>query len=395
MVSSVSAAIVGYAELPASRLSDPQPFAGTLDMCAHLAQLAICDAGIDRASIDGLITGALLESRSFVPATVSEYLGLSLSFGDVVDLGGAGAAGMIWRAAAAIRAGMARAVLCIAPGMIDRAPYDDWARFGASSYLPGSPQAEFEIPIGLLGQNNPYAMIANLYAARHGYDEWALARLVAQQRLNANCTPGAIFEKVLLSEADVLGSRMIATPLHLLEIVMPCVGGAAVLVTNHDIAVNAAHRPVRLTGAGEALAVKSAHNAADMLSTPVGPAAARAFAMAGTSPAAMDAVQIYDCYSITVLVALENAGFCGPGEGMALLRSRDLTWQGDFPTNTNGGQLGYGQTGLAGGMCHVVEGARQIMGRADGHQVSNCSRVFVTGNGGIMGENVALILEGT
>lgn len=388
------AVILGYAELPASPANAPPPFPTTLDMCAHLARETIADAGLDRDCIDGLITGSLLESRYFAPATLSEYLGLILSFGDVVDLGGAGSAGMVWRAAAAIAAGMCRAVLCIAPGMLDRSPDNDWARFGASSPLPGSPQAEFEIPIGMLGQNVPYAMIANRYAAVHGYDAHALARLVAQQRLNANATPGAIFEHVPLSVEAVLASRMIADPLRKLEIVMPCVGGAAILVTDADLVPAAAHRPVRIAGSGEAMSVKSAHHAPDLLCSPVVAAAARAFAMAGSSPSAMHAVQIYDCYSITVLVTLENAGFCGAGEGKELLNSRDLTWRGDFPINTNGGQLGYGQTGLAGGMGHVVEGARQIMGRAGGRQIANCERVFVTGNGGIMSENVALVLEG-
>jgi acetyl-CoA acetyltransferase len=388
------AAILGYAELPASRLSVSPPFENTLDLCAHLAHAAIADAGVARDEVDGLITGSLRESRHFVPVTLSEYCGFELAFGDIVDLGGAGPAAMVWRAAAAIAAGMARCVLCIAPGLYDRTPAADTVRFGASSYLPGSPQAEFEIPVGLLGQNIPYAMIANRYAAVHRYDERALARLVAQQRLNAHATPGAIFESVPLTEDDVLASPMVAAPLRKLEIVMPCNGGAAVLVADAKCARRAKHRPVWLAGAGEALAAKSAHYAADLLHTPVVAAAARAFAMAGTSPADLHAAQIYDCYSITVLVTLENAGFCKAGEGLHLLRERTLTWNGDFPLNTNGGQLGYGQTGLAGGMGHIVEAARQLMARAGRRQIRPCDRVYVSGNGGIMGENVSLILEG-
>jgi len=388
------AAIVGYVELPAARLDQRLPFEGTLEMCAHLAAAACSDAGIPRDVIDGLISGPIFESRNFVPSTLAEYLGLPISFGEYVDLGGASAAGMIWRAAAAIQAGMARAVLCLAPGLFDATAMADWARFGASSYLPGSPQAEFEIPIGFIGQNAPYALIASAYGSRHGYDEVAMARLVAQQRANANGTPGAIFEHASLDTDEVLASRMIADPLRMLEIVMPCAGGAAVLVVDRDLAKDRRWRPVWLTGAGEALGAKSIQYSPDPLASPVGAAAARAFSAAGRTPAEMDAVQIYDCYSITVLLTLENAGFCGPGEGKRLLRERDLTWGGDFPVNTNGGQLGYGQTGLAGGMGHVVEAARQIMGRAAGHQVNDCDRVFVTGNGGIMSENVALVLEG-
>ena len=103
---------------------------------------------------------------------------------------------------------------------------------------------------------------------------------------------------------------------------------------------------------------------------------------------------IYDCYTITVLMTLEDAGFCGKGEGMTWLTQHDLTFRGDFPVNTAGGQLSFGQAGMAGGMHHVVDGARQVMGRSGEAQVADCNTAFVTGNGGIMSEQVALILGG-
>src|SRR5690606_32010126 len=100
------------------------------------------------------------------------------------------------------------------------------------------------------------------------------------------------------------------------------------------------------------------------------------------------------CYTITVLMTIEDAGFCPKGEGMQFLREHDLTYKGDFPCNTHGGQLSFGQAGLAGGMSHVTEGARQIMGKAAGNQMAKCDTVFVSGNGGIMSEQVALIFQG-
>ena len=123
-------------------------------------------------------------------------------------------------------------------------------------------------------------------------------------------------------------------------------------------------------------------------------AAERAFAMAGLQRSDIDMASIYDCYTITVLMTLEDAGFCGKGEGMSWLTEHDLTFRGDFPTNTAGGQLSYGQAGIAGGMHHVVDGARQVMGRSGEAQVRDCDTAFVTGNGGIMSEQVALILGG-
>ena len=111
-------------------------------------------------------------------------------------------------------------------------------------------------------------------------------------------------------------------------------------------------------------------------------------------PESIDAAQIYDCYTITVLRSLEDAGFCRLGEGGAFVREHDFRYDGDFPVNTNGGQLAFGQAGIAGGMTHVIEAARQIQGRAGGRQQRRCDLAFVNGNGGMMSEQVSLILEG-
>lgn len=119
-----------------------------------------------------------------------------------------------------------------------------------------------------------------------------------------------------------------------------------------------------------------------------------AFAMAGLTPADMDMVSIYDCYTITALLTLEDAGFCEKGAGMAFVADHDLTFAGDFPMNTAGGQLGYGQPGNAGGMHHVCDATRQLMGRAGATQIADCNRAFVSGNGGVLSEQEALVLEG-
>jgi len=95
-----------------------------------------------------------------------------------------------------------------------------------------------------------------------------------------------------------------------------------------------------------------------------------------------------------VLLTLEDAGFCAKGEGMAFIREHDLSCGGDFPVNTHGGQLGMGQAGAAGGMTQVVEAARQLMGRAESRQVPDCDTVYVSGTGGVMSEQSALILQG-
>ena len=193
---------------------------------------------------------------------------------------------------------------------------------------------------------------------------------------------------------DVLTSPMIADPIHMLETVMRVQGGAGVLVANADVARQARHRPVWIKGFGEHIAFKTATYAEDLMTTPISRAAERAFAMAGLTPSAIDVASLYDCYTITVLMTLEDAGFCGKGEGMRWVNQHDLTFAGDFPLNTAGGQLSFGQAGMAGGMHHVVDAARQVMGRAGQAQVTDCDRAFVSGTGGIMSEQVALVLGG-
>jgi len=392
------AAIVGIAELPAQRRqSGPARF--TIEQYAHLARLVVEDAGVPASVVNGLVTHGVQESEMFAPATLSEYLGLPLDFGERVDLGGATAAGMVWRAAAAVELGVCDAVLCVVPGssvlpQSARRPAAAPSWLGASSGRFGSPQAEFEIPYGNVGQNAPYAQIARRYAAEFGYDARATAKIAVDQRTNACAHPGAVFHGKPITVDDVLDSPVIADPIHLLEIVMRVQGGAAVLVANADVARRARHRPVWVRGFGEHIAFKTPTYAEDLVRTPIARAADRAFAMAGLDRSDVDMASIYDCYTITVLMSLEDAGFCAKGTGMSWVQEHDLTFRGDFPVNTAGGQLSFGQAGTAGGMHHVVDATRQLMGRAEAAQVAECHTAFVTGNGGIMSEQVALLLQG-
>lgn len=392
------AAIVGIAELPAAK-KPTGPARFTLEQWALLSKMVIDDAGIDASLVDGLIAHGLGESDMFVPATLAEYLGLEINYGERVDLGGATSAGMVWRAAAAIEMGMAQAVLCVVPGSLnvprsETRPVTGPGWYGASSNKYGSPQAEFEIPYGNLGQNAPYAQIARRYVAEYGWDERAVAKIAVDQRTNACAHPGAVFHGKPISIDDVCASPVIADPIRLLDVVMRVQGGAAVLVVSPEIAARTKHRPVRVVGCGERITFKTPTYAKDLLRTPIVEAADRAFAMAGLQRSDVDMASIYDCYTITVLMTLEDAGFCPKGTGMQWVTEHDLTHRGNFPVNTAGGQLSYGQAGMAGGMHHVVDAARQIMGRAEAAQVPHCTTAFVTGNGGIMSEQVALLLQG-
>ena len=392
------AAIVGYHEYPHIRkYTGERKF--TLGQWADLTRLSLEDAGLEASDINGIVCTEIRETVSFTPATIVEYLGQPVNFAERVDLGGASPVGMVWRAAAAIELGLADVVVCAMPARPipsnpNPAPVDPRRYFQSSSVNWGSPQAEFEIPYGNLAQNCGYAMIAQRYAAEFDYDPKAMAKLVVDQRRSGALNPNAVFFEQPVTVEDVLNSRMIADPLRMLEIVMPVSGGAAVIVASEEVANRCKHRPAWVKGFGEHLTMKTPTFAEDLCHSPVGPASTKAFEMAEVDRSAIDACEIYDCYTITVLLTLEDAGFCAKGEGMAFIRDHDLSCLGDFPVNSHGGQLGVGQAGGAGGMTQVIEGARQIMGRADKRQISRCDNVYVSGTGGIMSEQAALILQG-
>ena len=397
------AALVGAAQYkPQKYATAPRMF--HLDQVADLAGLALADAGLELQQLDGLVVhGAQFhEAGMFVPAMVGEHLGIRLDFAEVVDLGGASGVGAVWRAAAAIELGLASAVLCVIPArMAPTSEHDDHmvqvmkaSRFGGHSTRYGAPEAEMDLPYGHMAQNTGYAMIAQRYASVHGYDAAALARIAVHQRYNACHNPDAMFYEQPLTVEEVLQSRMVAEPLRMLEIVMPVAGGAAVIVAREDIARRCKHRAAKVVGCGEHVQSKSPTYARDMLSTPIGPASRKAFEMAGVKPAQVHMAQIYDCYTITVLLTLEDAGFCAKGEGMAFVRDHDFRFNGDFPMNTHGGQLSFGQSGTAGGMSQVIEAMTQIQGRAGARQLKRHDLAYVSGTGGVMSEQGALILQG-
>jgi acetyl-CoA acetyltransferase len=377
------AAAIGIGELKPMKEASADVTA--LGLMAKVAAEAIADAGLEKRDIDGFLVGVPFADPGFIyPASACEVLGINARMLNQVDIGGASPAGMIWRAAAAIDAGMCSAVLCIVA---------DLNRAGDQRPPTISVQREFEAPYGNIGANCGYAMIAHRHMFEYGTKPEQMAKVAVDQRKNALQNPLAIFNDKPLTIADVLGSRMIVDPLHLFEIVSPASGGAAVVVASPEVAKRAKHPPVWLLGAGEYSNHSTITYAPSLTDSPIKPAAEAAFKMAGLAPKDMDFVEPYDCYTITVIVTLEDAGFCKKGQGGAFVWEHDLCWAGDFPCNTHGGQLSFGQPGLGGGMSHVTEAIRQLMGRGDARQVKNAKLAYVNGNGGIMSEQVSLVLE--
>lgn len=370
------AGIVGIGELKPVRSTKG---ATTLGLIAEVARLAVLDAGLEPGAIDGLLVGPQVgETPQHVPATVAEYLGLQPRMANVVDLGGASGAGMVWRAAAAIAAGMCETVLCVLANTREAEPPRSPNR---------NPIREFDVPFGASGANATYAMIKQRHMAEFGSRDRDFATIAAAARANAQRNPEAIFHGKPASADDVLASPLVASPLRLFEIVMPVAGGSAVVVTSTARA-KALQRPaVPLLGAGEKVTHRALSQAPSLTSGPLRPAIAQALAQAGIGIAEIDVLSLYDCYTIMVATTIEDAGLAPPGRFGDWLRDADLA-----RLNPHGGQLGFGQPDLAGGMTHITEAVRQLRGDTPLRQLPDARLALVTGNGATMSEATALVL---
>lgn len=386
-------AAVGVGEIKPVRNTEGET---ALSLMAKAGLEAIEDSGLAFGEIDGMLVHPIGGVSMLAPSTVLEFMGMEASFAEVVDLGGASGAGMIWRAVAAIEAGMCKACVCLtgasrrkrAPRKLEQGP-----KASTGWNIPDrSPFAEFEVPFGNIGANVGYAMIANRYLHEYGATPEQLAKVAVHQRDNANMTPDAIFHGQPITVDDVLASPMVADPLHLLEIVMPVGGASAVVVVGPELARSLDRPAAWLLGAGEQVTHKTITYAPSLTDTAIKASAARAFAQSGVTPDQIGLASVYDCYTITVLLTLEDSGFCAKGTGGRFIDDHDLRWNGDFPVNTHGGQLSFGQAGIAGGMSHVTEAVRQIQGRAGDRQIPDLDLAFVNGNGGILSEQVSLVL---
>lgn len=385
-------AVIGVGETKPVRNTEGET---TLSLMARAGLAAIEDSGLDFTDIDGVLVHPIGGVSMLTPSTVLEFMGMEAAYAEVVDLGGASGAGMIWRAIAAIEAGMCKACVCMTgASRRKRAPRPVGEAKKASTgwNIPDrSPFAEHEVPYGNIGANVGYAMIANRYLHEYDATPEQLAKVAVHQRDNANQNPDAIFTGQPITIDDVLNSPLVADPLHLLEIVMPAGGGSALVVVGPELADKLKQPPAWLLGAGEQVTHKTITYAPSLTDTAIAASASRAFAQAGIRPDQVGLASVYDCYTITVLLTLEDSGFCPKGTGGRFIEEHDLRWNGDFPVNTHGGQLSFGQAGIAGGMSHVTEAVRQIQGRGGDRQVAGLDFAFVNGNGGILSEQVSLV----
>jgi acetyl-CoA acetyltransferase len=375
------AAIVGIGDLPPSARPSES---GTIPWMIDAAMTAMDDAGLEKNDIDGLLTYPPIGSGALFPEVLVECLGMEPTFVNTVDLGGSAPAGMVIRAAAAIEMGLCNAVLCVLGEAEDPRKFYD-------SSSPPAVQAAYEIPYGPAHGHSGYALVANRHMYEYGTTARQLAKIAVDERTNACASPQALFYGRPQTIDDVLNSRIICDPIHLLEVQRACSGAAAFIVTSSDRGRQ--HKSaVYALGGGEMVTHRLVTCAPSLTTSPIKDSAAKAFKMAGLTPKDIDLVCAYDCYTIAVLITLEDAGFCEKGQGGRFVEEHDLTYKGDFPLNTHGGNLSFGEPSAAAGAYHIIEAVRQLRGTAGERQVADCNFAFVNNNGGVLGSQTSLVL---
>jgi acetyl-CoA acetyltransferase len=362
----------------------------TLDLMSMASEIALADAGLHRGAIDGVLCGYSTTMPHLMLATVfAEHFGLSPTYAHAIQVGGATGLAMAMLAHELVEAGVVRTMLVVA----GENRLSGQARDNAMQTLAQVGHPEFEVP---LGPTIPayYGLLASRYMYEYGITEPDLAEFAVLMRRHAAAHPGAQFREPM-TVADVMASRVIATPLKLLDCCPVSDGGAAFVVSREP--TNSHH--VRVLGCGQAHLhqhVSAVENIAELgASQAASQAFARAQAKAHVNIEDIRYAAIYDSFTITLTILLEELGFAKRGEAALRARNGDFGFKGVVPLNTHGGLLSYGHCGCGGAMAHLVETYLQMTGRAMDRQVADASLALLHGDGGVISSHVSMVLERT
>jgi len=361
------------------------PHKSVLQLHAEAARNALEDAGIDKSEVDGVFTTGAGWSGSL---QVAEYLGIQPRYTDSTSVGGSSFVIDVEHAAAAIAAGL------IEVALITHGETGHSNRFRPGSGRPAAdpwfPSAQFELPYHVGGAPTQYSMACMRHMHQYGTTHEQLAEIAVATRKWAMLNPKAMMRDPITID-DVLSSRWVSYPFHLLDCCLVTDAGGAVVVTSAERARDCKKKPAWVLGSGEATTHQSILSMPDLTTTPAAISGPRAFAMAGVKHKDIDVVEVYDSFTYTALVTLEALGFCKPGEGGAFVSGQRTAPGGDFPMNTNGGGLSYTHPGMY-GMFILIEAVRQLRGECGERQVSGAKLACVNGTGGTLSSTGTLIL---
>lgn len=371
-----SAAIVGVVESDLGEVADGM---SVIDLMAQGAKRALDDCGLNLKDVDGLFS-ATTQSRLSVLA-LAEYLGVNPSFLGSTIVGGSSFEYHVAHAMGAIGLGLCN-VAVIA--------------YGSTQRSVGRKQASvrevnpYETPFKPFLPASAYALAASRHIHEFGTTREQLAAVAVAAREWALLNPAA-WEKKPLTIEGVLSSRMVSYPFTVRDCCLVTDGGGAIVVTSAERAKSLRKAPAYVLGCGQSVTHASISSMPDLTVTGALTAGKAAYAMAKLGPADIDAVELYDAFTINTILFLEDLGFCKKGEGGAFVSGGRIGPNGSLAVNTNGGGLSYCHPGMY-GLFLLTEAVRQLRGECGARQVKNCEVALAHGNGGVFSSQATVIL---
>jgi acetyl-CoA acetyltransferase len=374
----VSAAIAGAAESDLGAVAE-----GTrpVDLMAQASLRALEDAGLTPADVDAVF--AATTQLPWAPLNLALELGIAPRYTDATNVGGASFMFHVNHARAAIAAGLCEVALIA---------------YGSTQRLVGRATASvqeldpWEAPFRPAMPVTAYALAASRHMHEFGTTREQLAAVAVAAHAWAALTPGAWSPEPLTVD-EVLTARMVADPLTVRDCCLVTDGGAAIVVTSAERAAALRRPPVHVLGAGEAHSHRHITGMPSLTATAARESGARAFAEAGLGPRDVDVAQLYDAFTITPVLFLEDLGFVPKGEGGPFVAGGATLPGGAVPVNTNGGGLAYTHPGMY-GLHAIVEAVRQLRGEAGARQVPGAQVAVAHGNGGVLSSQATLVLGG-
>lgn len=369
------AAVVGAAELDTYATDGRSP----VGLAALAARRAVADAGLRLDDVDGLFSSSSYYAMPTL--TVGEYLRLRPRYVDSTSTGGCSFVQHLGHAAAAIAAGLCEVALVV---------YGSTQRSDRGRLVSMAEPSVYEQAYGLLHPIGAFALIARRHMHVYGTTPEQLAAVAVSARQWALRNPAAPFPTPL-TVADVLDSPVVSSPLHRLDCCLVTDGAGAVVVTSAERARDLRVDPVYLLGTGEAQNHRSLSQMPDLTTTVAGESAGRAMRMAGVTHADLDTVHVYDAFTISLLVLLEDLGFCAKGEGGPFVADGAIAPGGTLPVNPDGGGLSFCHPGML-SMFLIIEAVTQLRGAAGARQVPGAAVSLVHGMGLTLAAHATAVL---
>ena len=377
-------AIIGIGMSPVGKVPGRSP----LWLAADAARKALADAVIQKSEVDGVLASHAFASPFHrFSVAFSEYFGIQPTFSNTLEVSGATAATMFNIGAAAIHGGLAKIVLVVGGDSLLTGLTPDLALRS----LTESRDQQYEMPFGIPVANT-FAMTAHRHMKDFGTTPEQLAEVAIVQRRHAARTPGAQQTKPITVD-DVLNSGMVTTPYHKLDCSLISDGGAAFVLTSAEHARELGiEKPVYILGAGECYTHEHIFLMPSLTTTGAVRSSQRAYAMAGYGADDMDVAGVYDCFTGTVIIMLEDLGFCPKGEGGRFVADGHMTYGGQIPSNTHGGLLSFAHSGMPGSLFHFHEVVAQLRGQCGERQVKDAQLGLVHSLGAGFATNATTIL---